>query len=257
MNLQEIPLSRPSFQLPHRLNKRRALNIAHRSPKLNNAYIGTLLRIIDRNTRNAFDPVLDRVGEVRHDLHGFSNVFPSAFLLDYVLVDLAGCDVVLACEGDIEVALVVSEVEVDFTAVVEDKDFAVPVSISLEPPNPICLRSGELRALLSWSHSPSIDIHVRINLDTGNVVPSAKPLLLRREKLILSPIVLSSNPVEEAVSNQSSPLSHPHVSHLSLLPSILNSRKHIPMTPFPIPEMTPEHRHISPFLLLSPPPQYH
>ena len=96
MNLQEISLPRSPLQLSHRLNERRALNISHRSTEFNNAHIRTLLRIVDRNTRNAFNPVLDRVGEVRHDLHGLANVFPGALLLDYVLVDLAGCDVVLA-----------------------------------------------------------------------------------------------------------------------------------------------------------------
>jgi hypothetical protein len=70
---------------------------------------------------------LDRVGEVGDDLNGAPEVVATALALDDVLVDFAGCDVVLAGEGDVQVALVVAEVEVDFAAVVEDEDFAVPV----------------------------------------------------------------------------------------------------------------------------------
>jgi hypothetical protein len=51
-------------------------------------------------------------------LYGLAEVFPSSLALDNVLVDFTSCDVVLAGEGDIEVAFVVSEVEVDFSSIV-------------------------------------------------------------------------------------------------------------------------------------------
>jgi hypothetical protein len=55
-----------------------------------------------------------------------AQVVSSALFLDDVLVDLAGGDVVFARQGNVEVALVVAEIEVDFTAVVENKDLAMP-----------------------------------------------------------------------------------------------------------------------------------
>jgi hypothetical protein len=64
---------------------------------------------------------------VGDDLHGFTQVVALAFALDDVLVNLARGDVVIACQGDVEVALVVAEIKVDFTAVGEDKDFAMSV----------------------------------------------------------------------------------------------------------------------------------
>jgi len=79
-----------------------------------------------------------------------------------VLVDLARGDVVVAREGDVEVALVVAEVEVDLAAVGEDKDLAVPVG---------CLVTGAGRAreaemgLLLRVHGPCIDIEVGVDLD--------------------------------------------------------------------------------------------
>lgn len=45
-----------------------------------------------------------------------------------MLVDLARSDVLVTGEGDVEVAFVVSEVQVDFTTVVENVDLAVSYS---------------------------------------------------------------------------------------------------------------------------------
>lgn len=61
-----------------------------------------------------------------YDLNSLSQVITATFLLDNMLIYLAGCNVAFASKSDIEVALVVSEVEVDFTAIIEDKDFAMP-----------------------------------------------------------------------------------------------------------------------------------
>jgi hypothetical protein len=63
---------------------------------------------------------------VRDDLHRLAEIVAFALALDDMLVDLARRDVVLARQGDVEVALVVAQVEVDFAAVGEDENFAVP-----------------------------------------------------------------------------------------------------------------------------------
>lgn len=64
---------------------------------------------------------------MRHNLNSLSKIVTAALTLDNVLVDLAGGNVLVAREGDVKVALVVSEIEVDFAAVVEDVDFTVPL----------------------------------------------------------------------------------------------------------------------------------
>ena len=64
-------------------------------------------------------------------MDGVAQIVSSALLLDNVLVDLAGGDVVFARQGDVQVALVVAEIEIDFTAVGEDEDFAVPARCSV------------------------------------------------------------------------------------------------------------------------------
>jgi hypothetical protein len=63
---------------------------------------------------------------MRHNLDRFPKIIASTLALDNVLVDLSGGDVVLAGQGDVEISLVVPEIKVDFTAIVEDKAFSVP-----------------------------------------------------------------------------------------------------------------------------------
>jgi len=130
MDLQEIILSRPPLQLSHSLDKRRTLDISDSTSQLNNAHIRGLIGIVDWDTCYALDPILNRVGQVGHNLNGLSEVVTATLTLNDVLVDLAGGDVVLASEGDVEIAFVISEVEVDFPSVVEYKDFPVSKAVS-------------------------------------------------------------------------------------------------------------------------------
>ena len=61
-----------------------------------------------------------------------TEIVATTLFLDYVLVDLAGCDVVLTGESDVEIALVVTEIEIDLSTIVKDEDFTVP-DVSLVP----------------------------------------------------------------------------------------------------------------------------
>ena len=73
---------------------------------------------------DSLDPVLDSASDVRDDLHCFSEVVALPLLLNDVRVDFARGEVVVSAKGDVQVALVVAQVEVSFTAVVEDVDLA-------------------------------------------------------------------------------------------------------------------------------------
>ena len=126
MDLEEVILSCPASQLAHRLNEGRALNISHGSAQLDDAHIRCLVRIVDRDTCDALNPVLDRVSQVGDDLHSTSKVVTATLALNDVLVDLARRNVVLARQRDVEVALVVSKIEIDLTAIVQNEDLTVP-----------------------------------------------------------------------------------------------------------------------------------
>jgi hypothetical protein len=103
-------------------------------------------------------------------------VIPYLLLNDFT-VDLSSGDVVFPGEGDVKVSLVVSQIQIDLTTIVQYKDFTVPVtiqhlsaSISIK-----CL-------LLGRRHSSSIDVHVWINLDGRDVHSKSVPLRRRWRK---------------------------------------------------------------------------
>ena len=104
---------------------------------------------------------------MRHDLHRLAEVVALALALDDVLVDLACGDVVVAREGDVEVALIVAQVEVDFAAVGEDEHLAVPRR-RLVCQLGVC---RVVRRVLFGIHSPSVDIEVGVHLDGRDVQP--------------------------------------------------------------------------------------
>ena len=73
------------------------------------------------------DPLLDLVGDVRHDLHGAAEVVAAALAADDGVVDAAGGDVGGAARVGVGEALVVAEVEVGLGAVLGDEHLAVLV----------------------------------------------------------------------------------------------------------------------------------
>jgi hypothetical protein len=79
-----------------------------------------------------------------------------------MLVHLSGRNAIFLLQRDVEVSLVVSEIEVDLTAIVKYEAFAVPVSVRTA--------SFALMAmfLLRRSHGPCIDVHVWVDLDRGH-----------------------------------------------------------------------------------------
>lgn len=60
-------------------------------------------------------------------LHSFAEVVPPPLPVDDVLVYFAGRDVVVAVEGDVEESLVVTKVKVNFTPIVQHKDFTCSI----------------------------------------------------------------------------------------------------------------------------------
>jgi len=135
VNLQKIASTCTSPELRHGLDEGHALNVSNRASKLDYANIRLLMRIIDRDFGNSFDPIYDGVRDMRNDLNGATEIVASSFPLNDVIVYLASGDVILACQGDVQVALVIAQVEVDFTAIVENEDFAVPWTMSAHHEN--------------------------------------------------------------------------------------------------------------------------
>jgi hypothetical protein len=75
--------------------------------------------------RNLAHGVFDLVGDVRNDLDGLAEIVAAPLFENDLLVDAASGKVVVARQGSVGEALVVPEIEVGFSAVVGDEDFAV------------------------------------------------------------------------------------------------------------------------------------
>jgi len=125
MNLDEVSLARASLELTDSVNEGRALDISHCTTQLDDTHIGLGPGLVNRDLGNALDPFLDGVGDVRYDLNRLAEIVADTLSLDDRLVNLARRDVVIACEGCEEVALVVAEIEIHFAAVIRHVDLAV------------------------------------------------------------------------------------------------------------------------------------
>src|SRR5215472_15067164 len=94
---------------------------------------------------------LDFVGDVGDNLHGFTQVVAAAFLGDDLFVDATGGPVIVAGEPGVGEALVVSEIEIGFGAVVGDEHLS----------------------MLKRRHSAGIDVEVGVELHQVDFEPTA------------------------------------------------------------------------------------
>ena len=134
--------------LPDCFEKRHALDIADRPAYLDKAHIG-IRAVRELLFGRLLDAGLDLVGDVGDDLDGLTQEIAPAFLVDDRAVHFAGRDVMRGRKLDIEETLVVTKIEIDFTPVLEDKDFA----------------------MLGRVHCPGIDVQVRVDFNGRHPVP--------------------------------------------------------------------------------------
>ena len=101
---------------------------------------------VDIGTGHGQHVVLDLVRDVRDDLHRVAEEVAAALLGDHPGVHLAGGDVGLCVQRDVEEALVVADVQVHLGTVLGHEDFAV----------------------LERVHGARIDVEIRIQLLHGD-----------------------------------------------------------------------------------------
>lgn len=115
--------------------------------QLDDADIGLLARLVDRYPGDTVDGVDDRVDNVGYDLDSATEVLALALVLDDLLVDLAGGDVVVAGKVDTEVTLVVAEIQIGLATVMKDEALAVLLGV----------------------HGTGINVDVGVNLDGSDL----------------------------------------------------------------------------------------
>ena len=164
MDERKVFVANAELELAHGFYERRGLDVPDRPSELDVQRTGMrqghcragdrahlydtdvrlLTGVVDGYFRYALDPVLDGSRDVGNDLDGLAEVVAPALqrprelatgaqrdsieetdlLLDDLAVDLARGNVVVTREGNVEIAFVVAEVEVDLSAIVEDVDLA-------------------------------------------------------------------------------------------------------------------------------------
>ena len=87
------------------LNKRLALNIAHRATNFRDDHIGARVLVSLES-----HPSLNFIRDVRDDLNGVTQVFATAFFGNNFLIDLTRCDVGRLAEIHIQEAFVVANI---------------------------------------------------------------------------------------------------------------------------------------------------
>ena len=96
------------------------------------------------------DVVLDLVGDVGDDLHGLAQVIAAPLLLEHQLVNLAAGDVVGAGKHAAGEPLVMAEVEIGLSPVIEDVNFPV----------------------LERVHRARIHVQIRVELEHAHLQPA-------------------------------------------------------------------------------------
>lgn len=133
-------------KLPQGLDEGSGLDVTHGTAKLDEAHIGLVGAAVDWDATDALEPRLDRVGDVRHHLHGFAQVVSAPLPFQHRGVDLAGGHVGLASQVDVEKAFIVAQIEVGLSAVVRDKHLPV----------------------LEGRHGAGVNVEVGVYLDRGD-----------------------------------------------------------------------------------------
>ena len=139
MDIKHVILSTLPAKLAHRLQKGQTLDIPYGSAHLADqdviAFCGSA------------DAPLDLVGDMGNYLYRSPQVVAATLIGNHGFIDLPGGAIVLPTHRRRDIALVMSQVEIGFRAVVGDKDLA----------------------MLVRAHRPRIDVDIRIHLEQGNL----------------------------------------------------------------------------------------
>ncbi len=97
--------------------KGQGFDVAHRAPDLDNGHVGV--------GRHLAHGILDFIGHVGNHLHRLAQVVAAALLGDDLLVNPAGGQIVVAAQPGMGEALVMTQIEIGFRAVVGHENLAV------------------------------------------------------------------------------------------------------------------------------------
>ena len=121
VDVQAIRLADVEGELADRFQKRETFDVAHRTADFRDHHVDHMLPVVGQFVDYRFD----FIGDVWNHLHRLAEKLAPAFLVDHRLIDLARRVVGIAGQHRIGKPLVVAQVEIGFTAVVQHVNFAV------------------------------------------------------------------------------------------------------------------------------------
>jgi hypothetical protein len=89
--------------------------------ELDHADVGNDVCTVNWHGRDALDPFSNGRRQMRYHLYRPTQVVAAALLGNHVGVHFTGRDIVIPCQGHIQETLVVSQIQVDLTAIIENK----------------------------------------------------------------------------------------------------------------------------------------
>ena len=190
MDQREVLVANAELELAHRLDERRRLYVSNCTAKLlivqmdicpclpeethfNNTDVRFLASVVHGDARDSLDPLFDGTRDMRNNLDGFAQIVASTLLFDDFGKDFSEGNVVFPAQGDVEIAFIIAQIQVDFTAIVENKAFAVSGRVStccvLTPCPP------------HTQYCPASDLSCPSNASESNMNPplSSRPLQTR------------------------------------------------------------------------------
>lgn len=125
MHNAEVLRPNSELELPECLNKRHAFNVTHCAAQLDDADRWQAIAAIHSNMTYPFNPVLDFIRDVRNSLNCLAQELSLTLSLNNAGINLASGQVMIFCECDVNKALIIAQIQIRLTSVIEYKHFSV------------------------------------------------------------------------------------------------------------------------------------
>mmetsp|Transcript_49212 Transcript_49212/g.87887 ORF Transcript_49212/g.87887 Transcript_49212/m.87887 type:complete len:330 (-) Transcript_49212:387-1376(-) len=137
------------LERPERLQERRCPQVTNGAADLHEADVRGLAGSVGGGLSYTQNLVHDLVRDMRDQLNRLAQVFSLALVVDHGAVDLAGSDVVLALQMQVQRPLVVTHIQIRLRTIIQDEHLTVLVG----------------------AHQPRVRVQVGVHLDDRYAVP--------------------------------------------------------------------------------------
>ena len=148
VNQRKVVHAHTELELTQCLDEWSTFDVTHSSTQFNDTNLWFLAQLVHRNSSNTLDPALNGVGHMWNHLDCFTQVVSLTFSFNHMRVDFTRGDVVVTRQSDVEISFVVTQIQINFTSVIQDKTLT----------------------MLERRHSSRVNVHVRVDFDGSDSV---------------------------------------------------------------------------------------